>query len=167
MPAIYPPLPDNIQIRSTANAGFGLFTTEPIPAGRLISQIERPLITVLDSARLIDTCEWCLRVVQGGDGGCGSLKACTGCKVVRYCSKVGNGELRCHGVPTLHGSCLFSIIFLFYCCLCDFVSNALKLRCTESTSILLSLFICQIDLSAFDAATRPQSAVFFKTTFKQ
>jgi len=91
MAPTHPPLPANLKLRPTANAGLGLFTTEALPAGHLISQIERPLITVLDSARLTDTCEWCLRVFQGDDGNCASLKACKGCKVVRYCSKVGDG----------------------------------------------------------------------------
>lgn len=99
MPAVYPPLPKHIQLRPTVNAGLGLFTIEALPAGHLIAQIERPLITVLDSARLTDTCEWCLRVVQGDDGSSASLKACTGCRIVRYCSKVGWGELGRSRVP--------------------------------------------------------------------
>jgi len=114
MPVIYPPIPANIRLRPAANAGLGLFTTEALPAGHLISQIQRPLITVLDSARLTDTCEWCLRVVQGGDGSCASLKTCTGCKVVRYCSKVGDGELCCCRVPTLHGNNSSSFIMFFF-----------------------------------------------------
>ena len=84
-----PPYPPHIETRKTATAGFGLFTSEEIPAGQLIFAVERPLIVELDSARLTDTCGWCLKNVQDGAGEAVNLKACTGCKVLRYCSKVG------------------------------------------------------------------------------
>ena len=86
MPANYP---SHIDIRKTTTAGFGTFTSKEISAGQLIFKVERPLVVVLDFPRLSDTCEWCLKNVQDGTDGGRSLKACTGCKVVRYCSKVG------------------------------------------------------------------------------
>ena len=89
MPDAEPSFPSYIQARQTAHAGLGLFTSERIEAGEFIFSIERPLITALDSGRLTDTCEWCLRVVRDGEEGEQRLRSCTGCKVVRYCRKVG------------------------------------------------------------------------------
>lgn len=81
--------PEYIEARPSEKAGLGLFTSKSIPAGDLILEIKRPLITELDSARLADTCEWCLKHVQGDGEDRPKLRACTGCKIVRYCSKVG------------------------------------------------------------------------------
>ena len=75
----------------TASAGTGLFTKQPVNAGSLVFNIDRPLITVLDSARLRDHCEWCLDSAgeEDGEDEGRKLRVCTGCKIVRYCSKVG------------------------------------------------------------------------------
>lgn len=102
-------LPPHIIPRRTPSSGTGLFTSQPIDAGELVFRVERPLITVLDSARLSVSCEWCLaggkRDGDGVDGGGwegeGTVRpsACTGCRIVRYCSKVG-GVLLCLGVTS-------------------------------------------------------------------
>ena len=90
------PLPAHITTRIIPSRGTGLFTTKSIQAGEMVFKNERPLITVLDSARLRSCCEWCLTTgheggdMDHGDGGV-KLRACTGCGVVRYCSKVGQG----------------------------------------------------------------------------
>lgn len=93
-------LPPHISPRRTPSSGTGLFTSQPIDAGELVFKVERPLITVLDSARLRVCCEWCLAGGDGdadddaenngeaGEGDGVRLRACTGCKIVRYCSKV-------------------------------------------------------------------------------
>lgn len=91
-------LPAHIFHQKTPNAGTCLFTSKEISAGELIFRLERPLVSVLDSVRLRDTCEACLQWMPEsapGDEEIGNrederkiLKDCLGCKVVRYCSKV-------------------------------------------------------------------------------
>jgi hypothetical protein len=87
--------------------GVGLFATAPIPSGALILSIEQPLLAIPDIAYLEQTCSNCLcwvpepgatgySVQQWLNSGYAeepkSLKTCTGCKVVRYCDKVGGSE---------------------------------------------------------------------------
>lgn len=74
--------------RASTGRGTGTFTTLPIAAGSLVFKNDRPLITVLDSARLEYHCEWCL--VSKEDENEVRLKACNGCKVSRYCEKVSS-----------------------------------------------------------------------------
>lgn len=85
----------NIYTKKTKYAGNGLFASKDIPAGDLILRVDRPFLAVLDSPLLNDACSNCfVWVPQGGAaaGGDGRdnviLRACTGCKVVRYCGKV-------------------------------------------------------------------------------
>ena len=77
--------------QETAAAGTGLFASEAIPPGVEILQIERPLIYVLDSPHLKDTCSECSLSLPEKDHAPNSksLKACHGCKITRYCCKVG------------------------------------------------------------------------------
>ena len=85
-------LPKHVSTRPTPSAGTGLFTIRSIDAGDLMFKVERPQITTLDSARLFEYCEWCLvngREVED-EAGSVRLRACTGCKIVRYCSKVSS-----------------------------------------------------------------------------
>ena len=90
---------DSIQLRQTADAGIGLFTPSSIPAGELIFQVNAPFASVLDTPHLKDACARCFVWVpeeQGTDSSSTidaeqstvKLKACTGCKIVKYCSKV-------------------------------------------------------------------------------
>lgn len=78
-----------------AGAGNGLFATTDIAAGELIFSLERPAIAVLDSKQLDRVCSNCFassedRAVKYGDvASVVNVKACTGCRVLRYCSKVG------------------------------------------------------------------------------
>ena len=97
-----------VQQRSTRNAGRGLFSTESVGAGQEILRVERPLLASLDTPHLKDTCNNCfiwisetvqplnnsLTVWQGAEAGqqVKPLKACLGCKVVSYCSKVGSSS---------------------------------------------------------------------------
>ena len=84
-----PDFPSHIHTRCTPGAGTGLFTNSTIAAGEEILRIDRPLVAVLDSPHLHDTCANChllLRDDAGPDGM--TLKHCMGCKVVKYCSKV-------------------------------------------------------------------------------
>lgn len=69
-------------------AGTGIFAATNIPVGGTVMLIQRPFVAVLDTERLQDTCSGCL-----GQHHCNrdvkvELKACTGCRVVKYCNKV-------------------------------------------------------------------------------
>lgn len=86
-------LPKHIYTQITPDAGTGLFASEAIPPGVEILRIERPLVSVLDSPHLKDTCSECsLWLPQNDDDRdpkCKRLKACQACKVTKYCCKVG------------------------------------------------------------------------------
>ena len=87
--------PSYVEARQTAYAGNGLFARNTVPAGEEILRVGRPLVAALDSPQLWTTCADCLVSAynhsqdEGGVKGQGTLKACLGCQVVRYCSKVG------------------------------------------------------------------------------
>ena len=84
--------------RALDAAGNGLFASKACGAGEEIFRIDRPLISVLDSPHLRDTCSGCYEWVPiNGVGQSGEekgpkiiLRACQGCRVDRYCSKVGS-----------------------------------------------------------------------------
>ncbi|KNG85894.1 SET and MYND domain protein [Aspergillus nomiae NRRL 13137] len=65
--------------------GRGLFASNTIKIGEDVLHITSPFVAVLDTPRLSDTCSGCFgnKPVHHG----GSLKNCTGCKVVKYCDK--------------------------------------------------------------------------------
>ena len=94
--------PPHLYSQETAAAGTGLFASEAIPPGVEILQIERPLVYVLDSPHLKDTCSECsLSLPEKSRDHAPhskSLKACHGCKITRYCCKVG---YRCSDVETM------------------------------------------------------------------
>ena len=53
-------------------------------------RIERPLVAVLNQKHLTRACEWCfIWVPEGEEEAKTKLRACQGCRIVRYCSKVG------------------------------------------------------------------------------
>lgn len=86
----------NVYSKKTKDAGNGLFASKDIPAGDLILRVDRPFLAVLDSPHLNDACSNCFVWVPKGGAAAGGderenviLRACTGCKIVRYCSKVG------------------------------------------------------------------------------
>ena len=86
--------------RSTVDAGRSLFTSEEVPAAIEILRIDSPLVAVLDSSHLQDTCACCFsclpNIISHREGLPENpqnqerrrLKSCLGCKAVRYCSKV-------------------------------------------------------------------------------
>ncbi len=91
-------IPVNMTYKKHAEeSGCGLHATIDIPARDCIISIERPLVISLDIPRLKDTCYWCLGYRnQGSENpkvvnleGDSKLQICTGCHVVRYCTKVG------------------------------------------------------------------------------
>ncbi|KAI5240442.1 SET domain-containing protein [Aureobasidium subglaciale] len=106
-----PPTPEcNVEVRPSPISGNGLFATKDIPAGSTILLKVRPLIGELDLPRLQDSCHNCFMWTQKAARGCAThsaspnkepgcagcqsdgagigVKACTGCKKVKYCSRV-------------------------------------------------------------------------------
>ncbi|KAI2787533.1 hypothetical protein POX_f07902 [Penicillium oxalicum] len=65
--------------------GNGLFATKDIQIGQDVVHAKVPFVAVLDSPRLDDTCAGCFGKRQMETGT--DLKACTGCRVVRYCDR--------------------------------------------------------------------------------
>ncbi|KAJ5711421.1 hypothetical protein N7488_005577 [Penicillium malachiteum] len=65
--------------------GNGLFATEDIKVGEDVVHAKTPFVAILDSARLEDTCSGCFGKRQMA--GNSDLKACTGCRVVKYCDR--------------------------------------------------------------------------------
>ena len=56
-------------------------------------RVKRPLVAVLNQGQLTTACEWCFVWVPDGQGTATTkLRACQGCRIVRYCSKVGFEE---------------------------------------------------------------------------
>lgn len=96
----YQPLDQNItdftNKRHTKETGWGLYASKDIAAGQKIISILRPLVISLDIPRLKDTCYSCLNYTNEVHHAIRSLawhedrklQICTGCHVVRYCSKV-------------------------------------------------------------------------------
>lgn len=94
-------LPAHLHVKQASNsAGKGVFTSEAIEAGKEIFRIDSPLVSVLDSPHLKDACSSCfIWVPANGVGQFGEdqgksikLRACQGCKIDRYCSKVGRAS---------------------------------------------------------------------------
>lgn len=91
------------QVDNAGASGKGLFGTRDIRASEVIFKLSRPLVTSLDTPALDYTCEWCFEgtgeaalgqspVDQQGHSGFttkeSKLSRCTGCHLVKYCSKV-------------------------------------------------------------------------------
>ena len=97
----------NYNIGDAGAAGKGLFSTRKIRPGQVIFSLPRPLVTSLDTPAFEFACEWCFH--GNGEAAVGQvpldtqanrmdnvevkLLRCTGCRLVKYCSKVG--ELVC------------------------------------------------------------------------
>lgn len=80
----------------SALAGQGLFAAQDIKPGELIFDLARPAVAALDTGSLPSVCANCFAsaagasVLHGEVNGNITVKACTGCKTLRYCSKVGS-----------------------------------------------------------------------------
>lgn len=86
---------DKVLKGTTGHAGTGLFAKDDISAKECIMLILRPLVAVLDTPRLKDTCYCCYRWSKPSAIGARPnmldgtvLKACSGCHIVYYCEKV-------------------------------------------------------------------------------
>lgn len=90
-----------VEVRESdiSDAGRGLFALKNFEPGDAVLRLDRPHIAELDMDRMKDTCAWCflrdatdpmdrkLSDQQHLPTGFVEIKACTGCKKVRYCSK--------------------------------------------------------------------------------
>ena len=101
-------LPANLQVNNILGVGNALFTSTAIDPGAEIFHVDRPLVSVLNQGHLKTACSNCFvwlpengtdggAIVQKSVGGRGKqqvkkLRACQGCKIVRYCSTVGSWE---------------------------------------------------------------------------
>ena len=100
----------------SSEAGNGLVVDRDVAPGEPIVRILEPFLRVLDSPRLVDTCESCIYCLTNelGERRAISLSKCGGCGVVRYCSEVSmfilflgriSVELRCAScIPKTGGS---------------------------------------------------------------
>ena len=86
---------DKALTQKSTIAGRGLFASEDISAGAQIFSIARPLVAVLNTPRLTECCSNCFAGVATpftSDGAYGAVapevKACSQCKLLRFCSKV-------------------------------------------------------------------------------
>ncbi|KAI9838683.1 MAG: hypothetical protein M1819_004997 [Sarea resinae] len=90
------PAPDtcNTYRAPSPGTGAGLFASRDLAPGEVVLSIARPLLVIPDSARLKETCSNCFAwLPRSAIGSRGhhlddvTLKTCTGCRVVGYCSK--------------------------------------------------------------------------------
>ncbi|KAF9885658.1 hypothetical protein FE257_012640 [Aspergillus nanangensis] len=65
--------------------GQGLFASTDINPGEDVLHIDTPFVAVLDTQRLTDTCSGCFSQQEVASGS--ELRACTGCRTVRYCNR--------------------------------------------------------------------------------
>lgn len=65
--------------------GNGLIATEDIDGGEVIIRIKNPCVLIPENRVIINLCYGCLSRNK-------SLNTCSGCKIVRYCSKTCQAE---------------------------------------------------------------------------
>jgi Pyruvate/2-oxoacid:ferredoxin oxidoreductase delta subunit len=94
-------LPPNVYREEVPDAGSGLFASQAFEPGEEVFRVRSPLVSVLNQSQLTTACANCFLwvpensedAVGGGDIGerpkRKKLRACQGCKILRYCSKVG------------------------------------------------------------------------------
>lgn len=93
--------PSVIRAKTTAGPapegmGTGLFASTNIQANEDVIYSKSPLVAVVETAHLADTCSWCFgrrQLLAEADGIAGDqhgieLKRCVGCRAVKYCDKV-------------------------------------------------------------------------------
>ena len=87
---------EHAYVKTSSTSGRGLFAKNDIPAGDQIFSIERPLIAVLDSDRCSNSCSNCFQWTffpvasyeKWGDAYRPEIKACSQCKVLKFCDRV-------------------------------------------------------------------------------
>lgn len=87
---------EHAYVKTSSTSGRGLFAKIDNRAGKQIFSIERPLIAVLDSARCGDCCSNCFSSTSPpvasyetwGDTYRHEMKACSQCKILKFCDRV-------------------------------------------------------------------------------
>ena len=81
-----PSVTTKTELRAAGGMGNGLFAISDIKVGEDVLHAKVPFVAVLDTSRLDDTCSGCFGKRQMENSA--ELKACTGCRVVKYCDRV-------------------------------------------------------------------------------
>ncbi|TGJ83949.1 hypothetical protein E0Z10_g4796 [Xylaria hypoxylon] len=88
-----------VQQSQIPGAGRGLFARIAFSPGDTVAAVDRPLVTELETERMLDTCAWCcqrgattdiekrMAASMGLPHGFTEIKSCTGCHRVGYCSR--------------------------------------------------------------------------------
>lgn len=117
----------HVAVKPSLVSGNGLFATRSLPAGELVLQLKRPLVGVLDTPRLEDTCSNCFAWSSDSDGNdmqlvlgnstavtaTTTVNACVGCRKVKYCSKVCMLTIVSQ-MPPYHPSCFYPLLAFFF-----------------------------------------------------
>lgn len=101
-----------VAVRTSNISGNGLFATENVLPGELLFSLERPLISAVDKNELQSTCSNCFARARVTLGPLTSewvnveaVKACVGCRVLYYCSKV---RYKLNSIPR---RCMYTLCF--------------------------------------------------------
>lgn len=75
-----------IQVKASKVAGEGVFVLKGVGTGKTLLVLERPQHAALDNPKVPEVCSNCFAWSEETPGL--EVKACVGCHVLRYCSKV-------------------------------------------------------------------------------
>lgn len=79
-------------VKASSVSGKGIFAAAELSTAEIIITRPRPLVAVLDLARVSDTCSNCFIFESGGASSAINTiptLVCAGCKILHYCSQVG------------------------------------------------------------------------------
>jgi hypothetical protein len=101
-PAPYYISKSNVCVNSKGESvGNGVFAGRRFGAGEEVVSFKRPLVSSLDTERLLDTCANCYVWAEGSSTGTRlyvpegtEVQKCASCQRFRYCSKVGGNQAR-------------------------------------------------------------------------
>ena len=80
-------------IRKTPGAGVTLYAAKDLPASAVVLEDLNPFVAVLDTPMLTRACSWCFVFLEEAPADEGvKLGNCSGCKIPRYCGKVGSSS---------------------------------------------------------------------------
>src|ERR1700735_1140401 len=76
-----------LKLETSTPTGRGLVCPDPAAAGTLLLRLD-PLISILDTPFLDKACSTCFTPSKTVDPTGSDLQYCTGCGIMRYCSRV-------------------------------------------------------------------------------
>lgn len=79
-----------IQVKASRVAGEGVFALKGVEAGKTLLVLERPQYAAIDISKLHEVCSNCFILSEQAPGS--QVKACVGCHILHYCSKVRNPD---------------------------------------------------------------------------